>query len=254
MAKKNHTLGKVLALTTTAAAIGGACYIFRNEIKESSIYKKSAGKVSKLFEKISGKLCKEDEDDFFFDEDDDFYSDNIFSEDAKQGREYTSITINQKEEEDDYTEDEAVQSGQEQDTISSEVTNEPETPLSTVEADREDKAPATEDTSKEENAPSTVYSVKEKDIPTTADITNKDEADITKPEDMKEIFPEDTIPTITFGNNFSTPSSIPEPPTSTVKESASGHPEENVSAYENEGLSDVSEDPDVLEEQDKLDF
>lgn len=173
MAKKNHTLGKFLALTTTAAAIGGVCYVFRDQIKQSTIYKKSTECFSKLFGKVSDKFCQ-DEDDFFFDdqEDDDTAFNDVFSEDAKKNREYTSITINQKEEDDDVAE-------------SSDSISEPK-------------------------------------------------------EDIKEIFSDDSIPTITFSDNLN----------------ASGNSEENdkVTAYENEGLSDVSEDPDVLEEQDKLDY
>lgn len=172
MAKKNHTLGKFLALTTTAAAIGGACYVFRDQIKQSAIYKKSTECFSKLFGKVSDKFCQ-DEDDFFFDdeEDEDTTFNDVFSEDAKKNREYTSITINQKE---------------------------------------------------EENAAESSDSISE------------------PKEDIKEIFSDDSIPTITFGDNLN----------------ASGDSEENdtVTAYENEGLSDVSEDPDVLEEQDKLDY
>lgn len=175
MAKKNHTLGKFLALTTTAAAIGGVCYVFRDQIKQSTIYKKSTECFSKLFGKVSDKFCQ-DEDDFLFDdqEDDDTAFNDVFSEDAKKNREYTSITINQKEEDDD---DDVAESS---DSIS-----EPK-------------------------------------------------------EDIKEIFSDDSIPTITFSDNLN----------------ASGNSEENdkVTAYENEGLSDVSEDPDVLEEQDKLDY
>ena len=46
MAKKKNKLGKFLAFTTTAAAIGGTCYIFRDKIKQSSIYKAVSSKLS----------------------------------------------------------------------------------------------------------------------------------------------------------------------------------------------------------------
>ena len=49
----------------------------------------------------------------------------------------------------------------------------------------------------------------------------------------------------TFEDDNSASDSIP---TSDIKK------ENEVTGYENEGLSDTSEDPDVLEEQDKLDF
>ena len=165
MAKNNHTLGKLLAFTTAAAAIGGACYVFRDKIKQSPIYQKAMDKLSGLMDKDSEDFT---DDDFFFDEED------TFSEDSAMDREYTSITMNAKQEE--------------------------ESELSATEDDTE------------------------------------------------------SIPTIPFGSSsFSTPVSTPEPPT--VTETAKPEQtEDTVSGYEYEGLSDVSEDPDVLEEQDRLDF
>lgn len=204
MAKKNHTLGKLFAFTTTVAAIGGVCYVFRDQIKQSSIYKKSTECLSKLFEKVSDKFCQ-DEDDFSFDDekDDDAAFDDIFSEDAKKNREYTSITINQKE--DENPEDSAA----EEEEVSADISSDEEETGTDALPDKEE-------------------------VKTTA-------ASETEPkEDIKEIFSDDSIPTITFGNNLNA---------STDSEESS-----RVDAYENEGLSDVSEDPDVLEEQDKLDY
>lgn len=59
---------------------------------------------------------------------------------------------------------------------------------------------------------------------------------------------EEAIPTISFGNSYKPVSIVTDEVSkeNTVAAEATG--------YENEGLSDVSEDPDVLEEQDKLDF
>lgn len=207
MAKKNHTLGKLFAFTTTVAAIGGVCYVFRDQIKQSSIYKKSTECLSKLFEKVSDKFCQ-DEDDFSFDDEkeDDAAFDDMFSEDAKKNREYTSITINQKE--DENLEDSVADDEEEEETSADSSIVEEDTSTDTL-ADKMEK-----------------------------ETTAASETD--KKEDIKEIFSDDSIPTITFGNNFN----------------ASTDSEENsmVDAYENEGLSDVSEDPDVLEEQDKLDY
>lgn len=204
MAKKNHTLGKLFAFTTTVAAIGGVCYVFRDQIKQSSIYKKSTECLSKLFEKVSDKFCQ-DEDDFSFDDEkeDDAAFDDIFSEDAKKNREYTSITINQKED---------------------------ENPEDSAAEEEEDSADISSD---EEETGTDALTDKEEAKTTTASETEPKE-------DIKEIFSDDSIPTITFGNNLNA---------STDSEESS-----RVDAYENEGLSDVSEDPDVLEEQDKLDY
>lgn len=182
MAKKKSAFGKLLAFTTTVAAIGGTCYIFRDKIKESSIYKT-------ITDKLSGKNDPDfSDDDFYYDDGTDGFETIPDSTDA--GREYTSITINAKEEEPVFTKE--------------------ETPVT---AEKETPAPA------EENAPVST----EEDVPV--------------PVEEKETAPgtDDTIPTIHF-NTFSTSES----------ESADG--------YENENLSDFSDDPDVLEEQDKLDF
>lgn len=162
MGKKNSTFGKLLAFTTTVAAIGGACYIFRDQIKESSIYKKASNKFSGLKNKMNDRFSNE-EDDFFFDDDfEDDFEDDVFSDEAKKNREYTSITINPKD---------------------------------------EDNIPAT-------------------------DVAKEVADDISKAvEDLKE--------------------------TSDKKDESTT---EEVSDYENEGLSDVDEDPDVLSDMDKLDF
>ena len=139
MAKNKNTFGKLLAFTTTIAAIGGACYIFRDKIKQSSLYKLSAEKFSDIYDKLSNKVhTPEEEDDTF-----------------------------------------------------------------------EDETP---------------------DHITAA---------------------EDSIPTISFH-------SVTEPVASSTEnskeESAISSDTTEVTGYENEGLSDVSEDSDVLEDQDKLDF
>ncbi len=184
MAKNKNNFGKLLAFTTTIAAIGGACYIFRDKIKQSSIYKLSADKFNDIYDKFSNKVCTPEEDDFFFD--DDF--EEPFSEDSKNEREYTSITINPKEE----------SSNEEPDKVSA---------------------------------------------------SSKDSFEDEAPDDFTST--EDSIPTISFH-------SVTEPVTpsteDTNEESASASDTAEVTGYENEGLSDVSEDSDVLEEQDRLDF
>lgn len=98
MAKKKNKLGKLLAFTTTVAAVGGTCYIFRDKIKQSSIYTTAADKLSDLLG-LSGTGSDLEDDDFFFDQEDDDF-DSAFSDDQKQEREYTSITITSKDETD----------------------------------------------------------------------------------------------------------------------------------------------------------
>lgn len=179
MAKKKNTFGKFIAFTAAAATIGGTCYVFRDKIKQSSIYKAAIDKASNVFSNLSKKDSEQEDDDFFFDDDlDDDNFDEVFSSDTQKGREYTSITINPKEEEDNKRSEEA--------------------PLSAN----------TDETSK----------------PTA----------------------EETIPTISFGTTENDKSA--DAASDNITEEA------EVDGYENENLSDVSEDPDVLEDQDKLDF
>ncbi len=189
MAKNNHTLGKLLAFTTAIAAVGGACYIYRDKIRQSAIYQKAKDKLSGL---TGGNADDDTDDDFFFDDED------SFAEDNSGDREYTSIAINTKQEDED-------------------------TALSPLPQEQT-----------EESDNNGLYSSEEPEPAAT----------------QKE---EDSIPTISFGGGFSAPVSTPEPPTVTQTPQAEAATD-TVNEYEYEGLSDVSEDPDVLEEQDKLDF
>lgn len=201
MAKKKHTVGKLIAVTTAAAAAGGICYVFRNQIKESSIYQKSIQCIDGLLTKVREKMdVSSSEDDFFFDDEADF-DDSIFSTNTESGRDYTSITIHAKE---------------------------PDT-----------EAIKNEPIEKEPIKDEPIAPEKSDDVATTFSDTESDSAPKTESIDNSS---EDTIPTITFHNSFGTSSP------------ATNQEEEAPSAYENEGLSDVYEDPDVLEEQDKLDF
>ena len=197
MAKKKNTFGKLLAFTTTVAAIGGTCYIFRDKIKASPLYQKAADKLSSLKDNISGRFC--DDDDFFFDDEDDFEDDfeDIFA-DAEPGREYTSITINAKDN---------------------------NTTTTNTDTDDSNKAVETEVSDTEKTVNNTVAT---EESPATTS--------------------EEVIPIINFN------SSLDSANVATEENSKKNASDAEVSGYENEGLSDVSEDPDVLEDQDKLDF
>lgn len=226
MAKKNHTLGKLLALTTTVAAIGGTCYIFRDKIKQSTIYQKSMDKLSRLFRKNSDDFM--DDDDFFFDDEDDTFSDDAsFSDDSAKDREYTSIVMNTKQEDQD---DQADQ-------------DDP-----TDQDDQDDPADQDDQENQDDQVDEKEDNISSSPLPAEEETDNEESV-----EEAEEILVEESIPTISFGGGFSTPVSTPEPPTTMVSEDSKDS-EETVTGYEYEGLSDVSEDPDVLEEQDKLDF
>lgn len=152
MAKKKGALGKLLALTTTAAAIGGICYVFKDKIAESSLYKSASDKVGDIYGSVKNKFNSDD--DFLFDDWDDDFGDDLDDDFDNSTREYTTLA------------------------------------------------------------------------------SSKDVSD-----DKKENG-EDSIPTIDLNK----------------KSSENKSEETTVEGDENEGLSDTYEDPDVLEEQDKLDF
>lgn len=216
MAKKKNTIGKLIAFTTTVATIGGACYIFRDKIKESPIYKTSIDKISDIITKISKNKKEAEDDDFFFDEDDEDF-DEIFSEDEKQNREYTSIAINLKDQEEITSNiDDIEQAKDEEETVESFSYANPTT------AEMESSQFSTDS-----------YNV-DSSYDNTSNFTMKEQED--EKEDEKE-----EIPTISFSTNTTTSSFTKEEETP-------------ISVFDYEGLSDVSEDPDVLEETDKLDF
>jgi hypothetical protein len=214
MAKKNNSFGKFLAFTTAVAAIGGTCYIFRDKIKACPFYQKSADKLSEIKDCLSDKFCNQDDDDFYFDDEDDDFED-VFS-DAEQGREYTSITINPKDEAESASE---VDDNGDSDTVSKTDTEE---------------VPSETDSQQEEPA------ISNKSEPTSEKFENTHDETTTATED--------SIPTITFG------SSLQSDDLATEDSSKQNAATAEVTGYENEGLSDVSEDSDVLEEQDRLDF
>lgn len=177
-----NKLGKFLAFTTVAAAIGGICYAKRDKIKESEAYQKISDALSKL------KRKDDDYDDFDFEDDvfEDFDDSTMFNTVAKGSREYTSINITSADSEGETNES----NKDEVETTAEEI----ETPVEETESPTEETEAPTEE----------------------AVIVN--------------------------------------PSFSSMKASTVEITEETVEAYENEGLSDVYEDPDSLEDQDKLDF
>lgn len=191
-----NKLGKFLAFTTVAAAIGGICYAKRDKIKESEAYQKISDALSKL------KKKDDDYDDFDFEDDvfEDFDDSTMFNTVAKGSREYTSINITSADSEGETNES----NKDEVETTAEEI----ETPVEETEVPIEE----TEAPIEEAEAP-----IEETEAPT-----------------------EEAV--------------IVNPSFSSMKASTVEITEETVEAYENEGLSDVYEDPDSLEDQDKLDF
>ena len=238
MAKKKNIFGKLLAFTTTTIAIGGICYLFRDKIKQSSIYKTISGKFSDFSGHFFNEFCDSDNENFFFDDEDDDFED-AFSKDAEHGREYTSITINAKN--DSKKEDETTKEQNTKSNFDSIKENFPK---------NDDMSPSQKDSPKNDNAASfDENSIKNDNADLTEDNPvnedNKSESDeIFSNEDLIEIFPKDSITNIKVGNTSDSGDSVPKKNISSA----------GIDSYENEGLSDVSEDPDTLESQDKLDI
>lgn len=191
-----NKLGKFLAFTTVAAAIGGICYAKRDKIKESEAYQKISDALSKL------KKKDDDYDDFDFEDDvfEDFDDSTMFNTVANGSREYTSINITSADSEGETNES----NKDEVETTAEEI----ETPVEETEAPTEE--------------------------------TEAPVADTETPKEETEAPTEEAV--------------IVNPSFSSMKASTVEITEETVEAYENEGLSDVYEDPDSLEDQDKLDF
>lgn len=93
MSKKSGTIIKVVAFAAGIAAVGAACYVYRDKIKEFAEKNDVKGKVNSAKNFVTDQLQKnKNEDDF----DDSEFFDELDSEDSSS-RGYTSITINSDE-------------------------------------------------------------------------------------------------------------------------------------------------------------
>lgn len=179
MAKKGF-LGTVISVAATLAAVGGACYIFRDKIKESKLYKDLNMDDHLMNLKNywdEHKPCKETEEDFF--DEDEF----IFEDADTSDRNYVSVSFTQN--------DDAFEDIEDTPDVAEEASEE-----------NEEASPAP---------------------------TEEDSFD---------------VPVISFDTEATADNT-----TDTVTEEGDDSP----IGYDMEGLSDVSEDPDVLMEQDLLD-
>ncbi len=185
MAKNNY--GKLIAFTTVVAAAGGVCYVFRDKIKDSPLFKSASKKANDICDTVKSKVHTDDH--FYFDdwdeEPDDESNNNPTVSNDSTSREYTSLS---------HSNNASI------------------------------KAVNTDDSNKSDEKKST-----DKVTDTAKDIAQKSN-------DNTNDIQSESIPTIDFPANASKPDvTSPE-------------------KYENENLSDTSEDSDVLAEQDKLDF
>lgn len=209
---KKGTIGKALAVVGAVAVVGGACYIFRDKIKDSKVYKNLDvdGKLNKVKSLINDNLpvgkkeAADDEEDFFFDEDEDISADDFFNEEDSTGRGYTSINPSSLDE------------------VESEDTT------------KNDEDFNVDDTTEDED----FTEVDDDDV--AADATSSDDTTNTSP--VSNDSP--VIPTIDFTNTSVA---------ADMTEIKADEDDSTVEGYEYEGLSDVSEDSDVLAEEDLID-
>ncbi len=95
MSKKGGTIVKIVAILAGVAAVGTACYLYKDKIKEffQKINLKDKIDTAKSF--VTDKVLGTGEDDFF--DDADFFDDDLEEEDAGNSdngnRGYTSINI-----------------------------------------------------------------------------------------------------------------------------------------------------------------
>lgn len=97
MSKKGGTIVKLVAFVAGVAAIGTACYVYKDKIKEffEKIELKDKLDTAKSF--VTDKVLGSKDDDFF--DDAEFFDDEAEEPEDSSNRGYTSININSEDEE-----------------------------------------------------------------------------------------------------------------------------------------------------------
>lgn len=97
MSKKGGTIVKLVAFVAGVAAIGTACYVYKDKIKEffEKIELKDKLNTAKSF--VTDKVLGTKDDDFF--DDAEFFDDEAEEPEDSSNRGYTSININSEDEE-----------------------------------------------------------------------------------------------------------------------------------------------------------
>lgn len=222
MAKKG-LLGKLITMAAAAAAIGGACYAFRDKIKASKLYEE-LGVDDKLHSLKELLKREKDEEDFF--EEDEYIFD---TENDDSNRNYVSIHTEaspEKELKEDTRVTPAAYAGAKDTSDTQETAAGKKDAEESAGQKAEDAVPTItmdmlSDSAISENSFAGAH--------TTAAVNSSAGAD-----------------TISFKSSSDASES------SSADSDASGQEDETPTGYDMEGLSDVSEDPDVLMEQDLL--
>lgn len=97
MSKKVGTVIKIVTVVAGIAAVGTACYVYRDKIKEFFEKLNLKEKVDTAKSFVSDKFLSAKDEDFF--DDADFFDDEAVDEDDNSNRGYTSINITSEESE-----------------------------------------------------------------------------------------------------------------------------------------------------------
>lgn len=95
MSKKSGSIVKIIAFVAGVAAVGTACYVFKDKIKEFFEKNNIKGKINDAKDFVSEKVLKNKNDDYF--DDAKFFDEDDTVEEDTSNRGYTSITITSDE-------------------------------------------------------------------------------------------------------------------------------------------------------------
>lgn len=97
MSKKGGTIVKLVAFVAGVAAIGTACYVYKDKIKEFLEKIELKDKLNQAKSFVTDKVLGTKEDDFF--DDAEFFDDEAEESEDSSNRGYTSINMNSEDEE-----------------------------------------------------------------------------------------------------------------------------------------------------------
>lgn len=111
MSKKSGSIVKIVAFVAGVAAVGTACYVYKDKIKEFFEKNDVKGKINNAKDFVSEKVLKNKNDDYF--DDAEFFDDDDTVEEDTSNRGYTSITITSDEDSEATTDKEEVSNTEE---------------------------------------------------------------------------------------------------------------------------------------------
>lgn len=123
MSKKTGTIVKIVAFIAGVAAVGTACYVYRDKIKEFFEKHDIKGKINNAKNFVTDKFNKNNNEDYF--DDAEFFDDDNLEDEDSTGRGYTSITISTEDEDNEDAGDETDSKDDAEDTDTAEQKEEP---------------------------------------------------------------------------------------------------------------------------------